>query len=205
MARRAWTPRSSATQASANDTALAFDIKTDLRGFLAALKEVDPRIARAVRRKMRQAGDAAIAAMGDILDEYGGGVVTGKTHKLGKDRRGRRRIVVSGVKTRAATRSRSSGAREQIKAGLKFRVTAGKSRTTVRLTSTSGELRKALNRKHSWRHPVFGTDAWVEQPADAYFTRGGVSQIKQMKADLEDAIREGLDALDGRTFRPDQA
>lgn len=186
MARRAWTPRSSATQASANDTALAFDIKTDLRGFLAALKEVDPRIARAVRRKMRQAGDAAIAAMGDILDEYGGG-------------------VVSGVKTRAATRSRSSGAREQIKAGLKFRLAAGKSRTTVRLTSTSGELRKALNRKRSWRHPVFGTDAWVEQPADAYFTRGGVSQIKQMKADLEDAIREGLDALDGRTFRPDQA
>jgi|GEM_PF-3385588 len=181
------------------DTTEAFDIRSNLRQVLADLKEFDPKLATAVRRRMRRAGDSAIAAMGTILDEESGGVVTGKTTRMGTDRRGRAHRVVDTISTREANRSRSTGAREEIKRGLRLKVTAGKSRTSIRLSTTGGELRKAMNTR-SWRHPVFGTDEYVEQPGNQYFNRGARSEMDNLRAELEDAIHEALDALATRSI-----
>jgi hypothetical protein len=172
-----------------------FDIRSNLRQVLADLKEFDPTLATEVRKRLRASGDAAIAAMSTILDEDTGGVVTGKTHRLGTDRRGRVHLVVDRINTRAATRSRSTGARAEIKRGLKLKVTTGKARTSVRLTTTGGALRKAMNTR-SWRHPVFkDPDTWVEQPGSQYFNRGVYSEAKNLRASMEDAIQIALDAI----------
>lgn len=189
---------------SSNDPVVGFDIKGDLRGFLADLKQLNPKMATAVRRKMRRSGDVAIASMTAILDEYKGGVTVGKTYHAGTDSIGRkRRHLVLDTVDRAAARSRLDGrARRDIESGLAFRVTAGKSRTTVRLTSSKGELRKALNRKHSWRHPVFGDPKapWVEQPSDQYFNRGAWGTASQLRKDLLDAIAEGMAFIDEKKY-----
>lgn len=192
------------SRASHGEEALpGFDIRSNLRQVLTDLKEIDPALARGIRKKLRASGDRAVAAMKQILEEEGGGVVTGKTHALGVDRLGRARIRVKGLKVRDANRSRSTGARKEVESGLSLRVTAGKSRTSVRLVSAKGALRKPLNKK-SWRHPVFASrDAkWVEQPGNQYFNRGAFSEMKQLKNDLEDAIREALDVIDAHSTNP---
>ncbi|MBN9375199.1 MAG: hypothetical protein J0I40_07385 [Cellulomonas sp.] len=192
-----------ATSSSPQALVLGFDIKEDLRGFFADLKQVNPRMATAVRRKMRRSGDVAIAAMTEILDEYKGGVTVGKTYHAGTDAAGRKRhhLVLDTV-NREAARSRLDGrARRDIESGLKFRVQANQYRTTVRLTSSKGELRKALNRKHSWRHPVFGDrEVWIEQPADNYFSRGAWGTASQLRKDLMDAIAEGLALIEAKRY-----
>ncbi|WP_125777194.1 hypothetical protein [Antribacter gilvus] len=148
-----------------------FDIRSNLRQFLADLKEFEPALARDVRRRMRRSGDSAIAEMGRILDDYQG--ATDVRHPLGS-------------------------AREEIKSGLRLRVTAGKTRTTVRLVSTRGAIAKPMNMRE-WRHPVFGReDTWAEQEGTGYFSLGAVSQSDDLKRELEAAIKVGLDALASR-------
>jgi hypothetical protein len=162
---------------------------------MAALKAFDPELARQVRARMRKAGDGAIGAMGQILDEDTGGTVAGFARTRGRDSRGRMRNLRGEAIRRDAKRSRSRGSRQQIKKGLRLRVTTGRSRTTVRLTTTSGELRKAMNAK-SWRHPVFGrSDTFVEQPGSGYFNRGARAEMDGLRKNLEDAIQIALDAI----------
>ncbi|HUX70574.1 MAG TPA: hypothetical protein VMV41_08710 [Cellulomonadaceae bacterium] len=186
------THRSGGTGAQAE---AGFDIKSNLREVLDDLKKFDPVLAKEVRKRLVASGNAAIAAMGAILDEDAGGVVTSKTHRLGTDRRGRGHLVVDKVNTRAANRSRSTGARQEIKRGLKLKVTTGKNRTSIRLTTTSGALRKAMNKK-SWRHPVFNDpDTWIEQPGSQYFNRGFYSEAKNLRNAMEDAVQTALDAV----------
>ncbi len=181
------------------ELAVGFDIKSNLRQVLEDLKKFDPALAKQVRKQMVSSGNAAIAAMAAILDEDAGGVVTSKSHKFGTDRRGRTHLVVDKINSRAATRSRSTGAREEIKRGLKLKVTTGKARTSVRLTTTSGALRKAMNKK-SWRHPVFNDPStWVEQPGDQYFNRAVYSEAKNLRNAVEDAVQLALDAIANNT------
>jgi hypothetical protein len=182
--------------------AIDFDIKSNLRQLLTDLKEFDPQLATEVRKQLRHAGDDAIKAMGDILDADAGGVVTGFTRITGRDSRGRMRLHMKDkVITREANRSRSRGTRAEIKAGLKMKVTAGKSRTTVRLATTKGDLRGAMNTR-SWRHPTFGRGAWVEQPGTRYFNRGaygepGTSGTRErINASLQAAITVALAAIE---------
>lgn len=191
----------SSTGARGGSGEVDFDIKSNLRQVLADLKEFDPKLATEVRKRLRASGEVAIKAMGDILDESSGGTVTGKSYRLGTDRRGRVRRRVAGVKTKEANRARSTGARQEIKRGLKLKVTAGKSRTTVRLATTSGGLRKAMNTQ-SWRHPVFGDRdaAWVEQPGSQYFNRGAYGQAAAINAAMQDAIKVALDAIATRNI-----
>lgn len=181
--------------ASGEVAAAGFDIKSNLRQVLADLKELDPKLATEVRKRLRASGDAAIAAMGAILDEDAGGVVTGKTHRLGTDRRGRAHLVVDQINSRAAWRSRSTGARKEIKRGLRLKVSTGKARTSVRLAATSGALRRPMN-KRSWRHPVFDDpNTWVEQPGSQYFNRAVYSEAKNLRNAVEDAVQVALDAI----------
>jgi hypothetical protein len=195
-------PRS--TRAGGGAGAIDFDIKSNLRGLLTDLKEFDPQLATVVRKQLRAAGDDAIKAMGDILDAEGkGGVVTGFTRITGRDSRGRMRLNQRDkVITREANRSRSRGTREEIKRGLKLKVTAGTSRTTVRLATTKGDLRGAMNRR-SWRHPSFGgRGPWVEQPGSRYFNRGAYGEPgspgtrERINASLQAAITVALAAIE---------
>ena len=180
-----------------------FDIRSNLRQVLTDLHEIDPAMARAIRKKLRATGARAIAAMKEILEEDKGGVVTGKTHALGVDRLGRARIRVKDLKVREANRHRSTGARKEVASGLSLRMTNGKNSTKVRLVSAKGNLRKALNKK-SWRHPVFDdpTAKWVEQPGNQYFNRGAYSEMKHLREDLEDAIMDALDVIDAHRGAP---
>lgn len=178
------------------ETLLAnFDIRTNLRQVMNLLKEYEPKLSTEIRRRMRQSGDSMITAMGDLLDEYDGGVVTGKTYSRQLDRSGKRRRMVDQVNTREANRARSRGSREEIKAGLKTRVSTGVRRTSIRVTASKGELKRSLNTK-SWRHPVFDGEAqWVEQPGNQYFNSGAYSEAQNLKEALEDAIHDALEAL----------
>ena len=59
------------------DGILDVQIESNLRTILADLKEFDPKLATAVRRKLRQSGDDAIAEMRAVLAEPSPGIVTG--------------------------------------------------------------------------------------------------------------------------------
>ncbi len=184
----------SATPGGGESSAAGFDIRTNLRQVLAQLKEFDPALAREVRRSMRQSGDDMITAMGDLLDEYEGGVVSGKTHRMGLDSKGRSRVRVDKINTREANRSRSRGARDEVKQGLRTRVSTGVKRTSIRVTASQGDLKRALNTR-SWRHPIWGGGEWVEQPGNQYFNRGAFSEAEQLQNNLEDALTIALEAL----------
>jgi hypothetical protein len=150
--------------------AAGFDIKSNLRQVMADLKEFDPKLATGVRKALRNAGEPAITEMGNLLDEY---------------------RATSGER-------KSKGTRDEIKSGLKFRVTTGKTRSALRLNTTSGEIRKALNAK-SWRHPVFGTGEWAEQQGTGYFSRGAMSQRGEVEDRIRAAIRVALEAVETRS------
>lgn len=197
MGRRTWTPVSPDAAAAihaSRETVAGFDIKADLGPLLRDLKEFDPALARQIRARLRRAGDSTIEDMRALLDEYEGGTVTGWNKTLGVDKLGRARIRRTTANTAAANRARSRGSRKAISEGLKLRVTTGKSRTTIRLVATTGALRKALNTK-AWRHPVFGTGEWVEQPGNQYFNRAVWGRWRDMRDATEFAIQDALDAV----------
>lgn len=192
----------STTGARGGSTEADFDIRSNLRQVLADLKGFDPALAREVRKMLRHAGDDAINAMKAVLDEPPPGVVTGKTYAKSKDARGRKRRQVSGVTTRGANRSRSTGARRKVAAGIKMRVTTGKSRTTVRIVSTTGSLHRMYNAR-TWRHPVFGNrEEWVEQAGTRYFTRGAFGQAQHTYGRLLEAAQVAVAAVDGHNSPP---
>jgi len=148
----------------------AFDVKSNARSVLESLKEFEPKLATEVRRDLRKSGDAAIAAMGDHLFESVGS---------------------SGLTSRVR---RSKGSREEVRSGLKMRVTTGKARTSIRVTTTKGDLRKAMNLK-SWRHPVFGTGEWVEQQGTSYFNRGAGEQREATNEAIQAAMQKAVEAV----------
>lgn len=147
----------------------AFDVKSNARSVLASLKEFEPKLRTEVGRDLRKAGDAAIGAMTEHLNEDTG------------DSKGRLKRV-------------SKGSRAEVASGLKMRVTLGKSRTSMRVTTTRGDLRKVMNKK-SWRHPVFGTGEWVEQRGTSYFNRGAAEQRDATREAIEAAMQKAVDAV----------
>ena len=182
--------------ARGGDGIVDFDVQSNLREVLAAVKEFDPKLATAVRKKFRAIGAAAIQAMGEILDEPPPGMVTSSNYAMGLDSRGRLRRLRTGVNTKGANRRRSSGQRQVVKQGLRTRVTTGKTRTSIRVTTNDGTLRKIYNTR-SWRHPVFGdTETYVEQAGTRYFSRGAYAQSQATVHALNEAITEALAAVD---------
>lgn len=136
-------------------------------GFLRALKAFEPALATSTRRNLRRAGDDAIAEMRSV-------VASGP---------GRGRI----------------GVQAGIQAGLKTAVATGKRKQGVRITGTAaripGEHKPMLRlyNKASFRHRVFGSDAWVVQGGQPYFG----SVIKRHEPDMVDAVLKALeDAFD---------
>jgi hypothetical protein len=151
----------------------AFDVRTNARSVLNALKQFDPELRTQVGRELRRSGDAAIGAMTGHLFE--------PTATQGGDARGRMRRV-------------SRGSRQDVARGLKMRVTLGTRGASMRIVTTRGALRKVMN-QDSWRHPVFGKDPWVAQGGTTYFTRGGVEQKQATLDAIQEAMKKAVDAV----------
>lgn len=86
---------------------------------------------------------------------------------------------------------------EQISAGLRTRVTAGKTRQSVSVKSTgprvAGYNLAAVFEKRVIRHPVFGdTNAWVEQPGRPYFNPPIKREYAAMRGRIADAVENTL-------------
>lgn len=183
-----------------------FRLRTNLRDVLTDLKEFDPKLATATRRRLRQAGDEAIADMRDVLAEPSLGVVTSTRTGLTRRRLdgsvGARRIRVVGIRTASASRSRSRGARADVASSLRTRVTAGQSRQKVRIVAAGSAFARSYN-KTTWRHPIRFNPAtttksqvpWVTQAGRPYFGAVVVRRRAEIFARIEEAVAEALDAV----------
>lgn len=188
----------------ADEGILDVHVETNLRQVLGDLKEIDPRLATAVRRKLRQSGDEAIAEMRQVLAEPSPGIVVGTRTALTKRRMDgtvakTRRVRLVEVTTQASTSGQSRGSRAQIAAGLRTRVSTGKTRQSVRLSGAGGPFPKSYNLR-LWRHPVRFNPAtttkdqvpWVTQGGRPYFGAVIVKHATAMRSRLYEAIDEAL-------------
>jgi hypothetical protein len=145
---------------------IAVEIKldpNDIRAFLAALKRLEPKLATALRRNLRQAGDVAIGEMRSAIMELAA------TRDYGV-----RRAIAAGIKTQVMTSQRSNGVRISASGG-----SLGERRAML----------KALN-STTFRHPLFGDrDHWYEQQGRPYF--GAV--LKRHQSQMLDAIMKALE------------
>ena len=185
------------------DGVLDVQVETNLRQVLADLKEFDPKLATAVRRKLRQSGDEAIAEMRAVLAQPSPGIVTKVNTAVTSTRadgsRGQRRVRIVGVETAAAASSRSRGSRQAIADGLKVRVSTGKTRQSIRLAGAGAPFPRSYNMR-VWRHPVrFNPDVsskndvpWVSQGGRPYFGAVIVKNATQMRSRVFEALDEAL-------------
>jgi hypothetical protein len=93
----------------------------------------------------------------------------------------------------------SGETRDQIAAGLRTRVTAGATRQSVSIASggpTKGgaSLAKVFERR-TFRHPVFGSEAWVDQPGRPYFNKPVKDGAERMRERLDQAVDDILERI----------
>lgn len=178
-------------------------IESNLREIIANCKAVSPALARDLRRSLRQSGQEIIADQKTELSKPSRGmaVKTGQRLKMVGGKGGKKQYLraVNVYKEQAAGRSRSTGMREAIKAGLKTRVVAGKTRSGVsikaqRPAGSKAPMPAAWNSK-VFRHKVFGTDEWVSQYGNPYWW----DPIKNGSAEAKKRIEQAInDALNGK-------
>lgn len=185
----------------------------DLRELITAAKEFSPRLARELRRDLRRSADGVIAEQRAILAGPlpKGVVVTGKRLKRIMAK-GKKRAYIRAVNTygeaEVKNQGRGRGMRQQISAGLKARVVAGKTRQGFELKTTGPRdggynMAKVWQRKR-FRHPVFADSAtqtsadqvWVYQSGQPYFWDpvhdGGLDEMRNRASD---AISRTLAAM----------
>lgn len=174
----------------------------NIREALARAKEVGPAVQRNLRRDLRGVGDEIIKDQRAILDGAKPGNARKDGMRVKKVRRGGSGKVylraVNVYKAQAASRSRSTGMRKQVKASLKTRVVAGATRSGISIRadkSVGGVMVKGWNKKVI-RHPVFGNkDSFVTQFGQPYWWE----PIKRGQLDAhEKALRAIDDALNGK-------
>lgn len=145
-----------------SDFRAEFDVAM-FRGFMAAIKAFEPSLATATRRRLRQAGVETVEDM--------------------------KRTIASGP-----GRGRV-GVKAGISAGLSTAVATGKRQQGVRIRGTAAKIPAGhqpmlrLFNKRSFRHPVFGSDQWVEQSGRPYFG----SVIKRHEDDMVEAVWAALE------------
>lgn len=183
---------------------LSFDIETpDLRGLLAGLKDVEPKLATNLRRELRQSGDGIIAAQKSILagrpPRVGGST---KKLRLITPRNGRRpyfafRTTYQPGDTRVGG---VSNLRDQIAQGLRTRVATGKTRQSVEVR-TGGPRNDGYNMARVWqsaqfRHPVFGDqNDWSTQFGQSYFFAPITAELRElMRGRIQQSIDDALAA-----------
>lgn len=180
-----------------------FDVHAnlDLRGVLAQVKQVDPMLARALRKRLRQSGDQSIKKMRDILAEPSKGLVTNVIRGAGQDARGyNRRSLAIGVETTGG-RGRSKGTRQAISKGIKIAVRTGAKPSTqgIRLTSSApsvAPMARSYN-KLRWRHPIIHNPSvtsptWVMQAGAPYFGKVVTDDVALIRENVLAAIDEAI-------------
>lgn len=141
--------------------------KAQLRDLLAEVKEFDPMLARALRKRLRQIA-------GEIAD-----------------------AMQAEVKRSPPTGGRSPGShrtRQQIAEGIGVKVATGKRRQGVfvsgsakRMANGRAAMPRAYN-KRTFRHPIFGTRKWISQRGNPYFG----TTIKRYEETAEQAVADAL-------------
>lgn len=146
--------------------------ETTFRELIAAIKEVDPKLATALRRRLRRAGDETVADMRGVVQAG-----------PGSGRIGIRTGIASGIKTTVATGKRRQGVRIQASASA---LPAGR-KPMLRLQN-----------KASFRHPVFGRTAnkWVVQKGGPFFGSTIRRHEDQMRAAVLEALNDAVKELE---------
>lgn len=163
----------------------------NLRAILAEIKEIDPKLANAMRREFRRAGDEILAAQRAALSKrpprVGG---SSRQLRLIRPRNGRkpylafRRIYKEGeTRTGGVSKLRS-----KISAGLRVRTIASTRRQAIEFKTTGprngGANMARVFEKRMFRHPVFGgSGEWVPQYGQPYFFKPVTDEMRQRMAD----------------------
>ncbi|REC98329.1 hypothetical protein DEU35_1429 [Microbacterium sp. AG157] len=151
-----------------------------LRRLISKLREFPPAVRTPVRRELRGLGAPVISAQKSILDGPlpRGMVKTGFRHKLVHSKRKGKfyAVKVNIYSDRDVTRrGKSKGMRAAIKAGLKFRIVAGKTRQGIEFKTTGPKGPDGFNKAKFWqkrrfRHPAFGNrERYVDQAGQPFF------------------------------------
>lgn len=174
----------------------------DLRKLLADLKAVSPMLARDVRRDLRSTGDGIIAKQRRILTGALPGPInkTGSTLRLIVPRNGRKPYyaIRNVYETGEGSEGGVDNLRSKIRAGLRTRVTAGKTRSAVQI-KTTGPKHNGYNMAKTWqskifRHPVFGL-GWMYQQGQPYFWGPAYEGTEEMQLHVHKILDQALATL----------
>lgn len=180
-------------------------VTSNVREVMAAAKAFQPKLATKLRRDLRQSGEGIIAAQRNVLSGPlpGNAVRTGQRARWITPKNGRRRYLraVNTYEAQAASRVRSRGMREKVKASLTTAVVTGARRSGIRIKAnknSGGVMTKTWNKK-VFRHPVFddgsGKRVFTSQFGQPYWWE----PIKAGQADAQAramrAIGQALDEM----------
>lgn len=98
---------------------------------------------------------------------------------------------------RAGRNPRHTGLRQGIAAGVGVSILTGNSRAGVQITSR-GFLARAYDKPQGWRHPTYGTDAWVTQRGRPYFRDRIPAHRDEMAKAVQAALAEAVASLEGK-------
>lgn len=130
-----------------------------------ALREIDVKLPTKFRTKLRKAAQPLVQ---EVKDNVRALPVYGDKHT------GLRRRVARGVRVQAAVGDE-----------FRFRI------VTSMEDPREAAIPRGLDRERGWRHPVFGTNQWVDQHGSSWFIdtlqNGRVPLEKALQQELEDA------------------
>lgn len=113
--------------------------------------------------------------------------------------------AISKVKARALTLPRTgrqhSGLYKRISRGVRLNISAGGSRVRVVATTRNPEeaaIPRGLDTPKGWRHPVFGTDEWVQQPGYGGWFRDEIAEHRdEFQRAFTNVLEDARDAIAG--------
>lgn len=143
------------------------------RALFGKTSQVEPKLKAALRKRMKAAADLAAA---DVRSE-----VTKAPRSHGRGSRGLRKGIAAGIKVTISA--------SPTKVGVAIQATSSK----MPLTDMK-PLVRAYN-KPTFRHPVFGTGTWVQQPGRPYFKKPIEARQGDVQAAVEAAMRDAIESL----------
>ena len=148
-----------------------------LRKIVAMAKEVRPALKRSVYKDLREAADpVAQAARDEVMNVLPP------------------RMAGAKVGWHPATRSRHTGLREAIAAGVSVGLGSGAMTNGIRITSSGSKLRagaQRMNRTYNqatFKHPVFGHGSVTQAGHDQWFQK----PIEKARPQFQDAILKAM-------------
>ena len=189
----------------ADDGGVQIRVESNIREVLARAKEFSPALARDLRRDLRQTGEGIIAAQRQVLSGPlpGNAIKTGQRAKWVTPKNGRKKYLraVNTYEARAASRSRSRGMRERVKASLMTAVMTGARRSGVRIKArkAKGDAMVLTWNKKVFRHPVFsgrsGKRVFTSQYGQPYWWEPIKAGQAVAKEKAEQAINKALEEI----------